>query len=59
VTCVAHGFRVADGNTNWYQIASSPWNDNYYASSNAFYNNGSTSGSLDRTLYVDPAVPAC
>jgi hypothetical protein len=59
VTCVVQGFKVADGNTNWYQIASSPWDNNYYASSDAFYNNGATSGSLDGTPYVDPNVPAC
>jgi hypothetical protein len=59
VTCVVQGFKVADGNTNWYLIASSPWNNAYYASSDAFYNNGATSGSLDGTPYADPAVPAC
>jgi hypothetical protein len=59
VTCVVQGFEVADGNTNWYLIASSPWNNAYYASADAFYNNGATSGSLDGTPYVDPDVPAC
>ena len=59
VTCVVQGFRVADGNTNWYKIASSPWDNIYYASADAFYNNGATSGSLDGTPYVDPNVPAC
>jgi hypothetical protein len=59
VTCVVQGFRVADGNTNWYQIASGPWDNVYYASADAFYNNGATSGSLDGTPYVDPNVPAC
>jgi hypothetical protein len=59
VTCVVQGFRVADGNTNWYRIASSPWNNTYYASADAFYNNGATSGSLIGTPWVDPQVPAC
>lgn len=59
VMCVVQGFKVADGNTNWYLIASSPWNSAYYASADAFYNNGATSGSLDGTLDVDPDVPAC
>jgi hypothetical protein len=59
VACVVQGFRVADGNTNWYRIASSPWNNNYYASADAFYNNGATSGSLNGTPYVDPKVPSC
>jgi len=59
VTCVVQGFKVADGNTNWYLIASSPWNNAYYASADAFYNNGATSGSLNGTPFVDPAVPVC
>jgi hypothetical protein len=59
VTCVVQGFEVADGNTNWYLIASSPWDNAYYASADAFYNNGATSGSLDGTPDVDPSVPAC
>ena len=59
VECVTQGFKVADGNTNWYLIASSPWDSAYWASSDAFYNNGATSGSLDGTPFVDTAVPAC
>jgi hypothetical protein len=59
VTCVVQGFKVSDGNTNWYRIASSPWSNGYYASADAFYNNGATSGSLDGTPYVDPKVPSC
>jgi hypothetical protein len=59
VTCALQGFRVADGNTWWYQIASSPWNNTYYASADAFYNNGQTSGSLIGTPFVDPNVPLC
>ena len=53
------GFRVPDGNTWWYQIASSPWNNAYYASADAFYNNGATSGSLIGTPFVDPSIPDC
>jgi hypothetical protein len=59
ITCALQGFRVADGNTWWYQIGSSPWNNQYYASADAFYNNGQTSGSLKGTPFVDPAVPLC
>jgi hypothetical protein len=53
------GLRVQDGNTWWYRIATSPWNGAYYASADAFYNNGQTSGTLVGTPYVDPAVPDC
>jgi hypothetical protein len=59
IACKVTGFRVADGNTWWYRIASSPWNNAYYASADAFYNNGQTSGSLKGTPFVDPAVPDC
>src|SRR6266536_2252970 len=59
VSCVVTGFKVADGNTAWYRIASSPWNNQYYVSADAFYNNGATSGSLRGTPFVDPAVRPC
>lgn len=59
VACRTTGFKVADGNTWWYEIASSPWNDEFYASADAFYNDGATSGSLKGTPFVDTAVPIC
>jgi hypothetical protein len=59
VACRAEGFRVEDGDTWWYQIASSPWNYAYWASADAFYNDGRTSGSLKGTPPVDPNVPVC
>jgi surface antigen len=59
IACKVTGFAVADGNTWWYRIASSPWNSAYYVSADAFYNNGSTSGSLSGTPFFDPAVPNC
>jgi hypothetical protein len=43
ITCKVTGFQVADGNTWWYRIASTPWSDGFYASADAFYNNGQTS----------------
>jgi hypothetical protein len=59
IACKVTGFKVADGNTWWYRIASNPWNDAYYASADAFYNNGQTSGSLVGTPFVDTRVPNC
>ena len=59
IACKVTGFRVADGNTWWYRIASAPWSNTYYVSADAFYNNGATSGSLHGTPFVDPAVPDC
>jgi hypothetical protein len=59
IACWVTGFKVADGNTYWYEIASSPWNDAYYVSADAFYNNGETAGTLSGTPFVDPSVPAC
>ncbi len=54
IACKVTGFPVEDGNTWWYRIASSPWNGVYYASADAFYNNGETSGSLIGTPFVQP-----
>ncbi len=59
IACWVPGFRVSDGNTYWYEIASSPWSDQYYVSADAFYNNGTTSGSLHGTPFFDTAVPIC
>jgi hypothetical protein len=59
IACKVTGFKVADGDTWWYKVASSPWNGTYYASADAFYNNGATSGSLIGTPFVDPNVPNC
>lgn len=59
VTCRVQGFQVTDGNTWWYKVASNPWNDQFYASADAFYNDGQTSGSLQGTPFYDPSVPVC
>jgi surface antigen len=59
IACKVTGLQVPDGNTWWYEIASAPWSDSYYASADAFYNNGSTSGPLKGTPFVDPNVPNC
>ena len=59
IACKVTGFAVADGNTWWYQIHSSPWSDTYFVSADAFYNDGATSGGLIGTPFVDPAVPDC
>lgn len=59
ISCKISGFAVEDGNTWWYRIASSPWDNAYYGSADAFYNNGQTSGSLIGTPFVDSNVPSC
>jgi surface antigen len=59
VTCRVVGFQVEDGDAWWYRIASSPWNDRYYATADAFYNDGSTAGPLIGTPLFDPNVPLC
>ena len=59
IACKVTGFKVADGNDWWYRIASRPWSDTHYASADAFYNNGSESGSLAGTPWVDSRVPDC
>lgn len=59
IACKLPGFRVADGNTWWYRIASSPWNGAFFVSADAFYNNGQTAGSLHGTPFVDPNIRDC
>jgi hypothetical protein len=45
-----YGFKVADGNTWWSRIASAPWDNNFYVSADAFYNDG-------QTLMIRPDSP--
>jgi hypothetical protein len=59
VSCRLTGYRVRSGNTWWYRIASPRWNNQFYASADAFYNNDQTSGSLVGGPWVDEAVPLC
>lgn len=62
VTCRIEGFEPADHGIPdnwWYEIASSPWDNAYYAYAEPFYNNGQTSGSLVGTPAVDTSVPIC
>jgi hypothetical protein len=59
VSCRVHGLEVQDGNTWWYRLASHPWEDDYYVSADAFYNNGRTSGPLAETPWVDENVAEC
>ena len=59
VLCRVKGYIVQDGDPWWYRLASRPWNGRYYATSDAFYNNGATSGSVDTGVVVDDQVPVC
>lgn len=59
VSCRIQGFVVQDGDAWWYRIASNPWSNSFYASADAFYNNGAISGSLIGTPFVDTSVPVC
>jgi len=59
IACKVIGLKVQDGDTWWYRIASSPWDNKYYVSADAFYNNGQTSGSFTTSLFVDNKVPNC
>jgi serine/threonine-protein kinase len=58
ITCRLTGFVVADGDSWWYRITQSPWNNQYYASADNFYNNGQTSGPPN-SVFVDTNVPLC
>jgi hypothetical protein len=59
IACRLTGWTAPNGNNWWYRIAQAPWSGTYYASADAFYNNGATSGSLSGTPFVDPAVANC
>jgi len=59
VSCRTIGLKLANGNAWWYQIASPDWNNRFYASADAFYNNGQSTGPLADTPFVDEKVPIC
>jgi len=59
VSCRVRGFKVQDGDPWWYRIASPPWNGQYYATSDVFYNTRNTSGSGINGVVVDKRVPLC
>jgi hypothetical protein len=43
----------------WYRLQAAPSSVHFYASADAFYNDGQTSGSLHGTSLFDPKVPVC
>ncbi|REH47376.1 hypothetical protein BCF44_106541 [Kutzneria buriramensis] len=59
VLCRVRGYVVQDGDPWWYRLASPPWNGRFYATSDAFYNNGTTSGSVNTGVVVDEQLPVC
>jgi Divergent InlB B-repeat domain len=65
VTCRVQGFPVdtttanPQGDVWWYEVASNGSNNQYFASADPFYNNGSDTGSLVGTPLFDPSVPTC
>lgn len=59
VSCRVRGFKVKDGDTWWYRLASSPWNGHYYATSDVFYNTPDTSGNPINGIVVDTQVKLC
>jgi hypothetical protein len=59
VSCRIRGFEVGDGNVWWYRIKPPPWNNRFYATADAFYNDGERSGPLKETPFFDPVVPIC
>jgi hypothetical protein len=59
ITCKLVGKPALDGNVWWYRIAQNPWNNEYYASADNFYNNGQAIGPAYGTPFVDVYVPTC
>jgi surface antigen len=59
VTCVVGGAPDYGGNIWWYRIASSPWDNKFYARAVNFLNGGTNTESTEGDPPVDPAVPSC
>lgn len=59
VRCIVNGLGLAPFDPVWYELASSPWGDAYYAPAYAFYNHGHTSGPATGAKLWDLAVPFC
>jgi hypothetical protein len=59
VACRVTGYAVDDGDRWWYRLAGKLWHGRFFASADAFYNNGRTQGPLKGTPLVDPRVPIC
>jgi hypothetical protein len=59
VSCRVRGLKVKDGDPWWYRLASPPWNGQYYATSDVFYNTPNTSGSGINGVVVDTRVRLC
>lgn len=59
VSCRVKGFKVHDGDVWWYRLSASPWDGNYYASTDNFWNTSDTSGNPINGIYFDPNVKVC
>jgi len=59
VTCRVRGYKVESGNEWWYLIASSPWEKQYFATADGFWNRSKTTGNFRSTPLVDRRVPEC
>src|SRR5579863_1067449 len=59
VRCILNGIGLAPFDPIWYDLASAPWGDAYYAPAYAFYNNGQTTGSNSSSPGWDANVPFC
>jgi hypothetical protein len=59
ISCRVRGYQVPDGDVWWYRLAPPPWSGRFYATADAFYNNGRTHGSLIGSKLVDRRIPVC
>ncbi len=61
VSCTTQGqpLNSNPSDDNWYRVASAPWENEYYAPADAFYNGAPTSAPFAHTPLVDPTVRAC
>lgn len=59
VSCRVRGYVVSDGDPWWYRLAGKDWHNDFYATSDAFYNNGQINGPVDNGIIVDDQVALC
>jgi hypothetical protein len=60
VSCKVHAPQIQSANPDdyWYRIASAPWNNQFYAVANTFWNDD-VPGQKPYTHFTDWAVPNC
>jgi hypothetical protein len=59
IACKVAEFKVANGNTWWYRIASAPWNNDHYVSADPFKKMDQPLDTYLALPFDDDNVPNC